>query len=245
MSNIAKIPEPPEDLHICFGGGDFHAIGIKMINLCKNELGIATDSKVLDIGCGIGRLAFPLLDYLSEEGRYDGFDTFPVGIKWCTENITPEFPTFNFQLVDIFNSTYNPYAQSTAADFVFPFEDNTFDLVMLNSVFTHMMPDDIMNYVEQIDRVLNDHGKIFVTFFLVNDESLELMDQKKSVHDFHKYGVFYTADPKEPMDAVGYDESFVRNIFEKHDFKIKKIMYGGWCGRKPTQNHQDIMLITR
>lgn len=227
-----------------FWRGDFYAIGNKMINICREKLSLVPGERVLDIGCGIGRLAFPLLDYLGPEGRYEGFDIFPVGVKWCSENISPEFPNFNFQLVDIFNSTYNPYAQTTAADFVFPFEDNSFDLIMLNSVFTHMMPDDIMNYVKEIDRVLSDHGRIFVTFFLVNDESMELMNQGKSVHDFHKYGIFYTADPKDPMDAVGYDEHFVLNIFGKYAFKIQEIMYGTWCGRQ-AYNHQDILLLTR
>ncbi|WP_432736277.1 methyltransferase domain-containing protein [Maridesulfovibrio sp. FT414] len=244
MRNFSNISEPPEDLHICFGGGNFRAIGDKMIGICRDRLGLAPDEMVLDIGCGIGRLAFPLLEYLSEDGGYEGFDTFPVGIKWCSENITPEFPNFNFQLVDIFNSTYNPYAKTTAADFVFPFEDNSFDLVMLNSVFTHMMPDDIFNYVKEIDRVLNDNGRIFVTFFLVNEESRELMKTGKSVHDFHKYGIFYTADPKDPMDAVGYDEHFVRNIFDRYRFRIQDILYGTWCGRQ-AKNHQDILLITR
>lgn len=244
MRNIANVPMPPEDLHICFGGGNFRAVGNKMINICREKLDLRPDDMVLDIGCGIGRLAFPLLEYLSDEGGYEGFDTFPVGVNWCSENITPEFPNFNFQLVDIFNSTYNPYAQVKASDFVFPFADNTFDLVMLNSVFTHMMPDDIINYISQIDRVLTDSGRIFVTFFLVNEESSELIKAGKSVHDFHKYGVFYTADPKDPMDAVGYDESFVINIFEKHHFSMKEIRYGDWCGRK-APNHQDILLLIR
>jgi ubiquinone/menaquinone biosynthesis C-methylase UbiE len=244
MRDIRNIVDPPEDLHICFGGGDFRAIGSKMISFCKEKLDLAPNENVLDIGCGIGRLAFPLLEYLGENGKYEGFDTFPVGVKWCSENITPEFPNFKFQLVDIFNNTYNPYAQTKASEFIFPYEDNTFDLVMLNSVFTHMMPDDINNYLSEIDRVLNDTGRVFVTYFLINKESSELMKSGKSVHDFQKFGVFYTADPKEPMDAVGYDEHFMFNLFEKYNFKIKEILYGTWCGRNAT-NHQDIVLLTR
>ncbi|WP_319781096.1 methyltransferase domain-containing protein [Maridesulfovibrio sp.] len=244
MRDINNISEPPKDLHICFGGGNFRGIGNNMIGICREKLNLQPHEKVLDIGCGIGRLAFPLLEYLSEEGGYDGFDTFPVGVKWCSENITPEFPNFRFQLVDIYSSTYNPYAQTKAADFVFPYEDNSFDLIMLNSVFTHMMPDDILNYIKEMDRVLSETGRIMATFFLVNNESNELMNQGKSVHDFFKYGIFYTADPKDPMDAVGYDEKFALNMFEQRKFKIQEIMYGNWCGRKGS-HHQDVLLITR
>ncbi|WP_031484327.1 class I SAM-dependent methyltransferase [Maridesulfovibrio frigidus] len=244
MRDVNKIAEPPEDLHICFGGGDFRVIGKNMITMCKNKLGLTPQGKVLDIGSGIGRLAFPLLEYLDESGGYAGFDTFPVGINWCAENITPEFPNFNFTQVDIFNTTYNPGGQVRGSEFVFPYEDNSFDLVMLNSVFTHMMPDDIINYISEINRVLSDKGRMFATFFLINKESLKFMDQGKSVHDFHKFGVFYTADPKDPMDAVGYDEQFVHNVFIKHNFKVQEVMLGNWCGREST-NHQDIVLLTR
>ncbi|WP_419779693.1 methyltransferase domain-containing protein [Maridesulfovibrio sp.] len=244
MRDINNISEPPEDLHICFGGGDFRLSGKKMIDLCWDKFELQPDSKVLDIGCGIGRLSFPLLEILSERGGYEGFDTFPVGVQWCTENITPEFPNFRYQQVDIFNSTYNPAAKTKAADFVFPYEDESFDLIMLNSVFTHMMPEDIMNYIKEMDRVLKADGNILATFFLVNAESNELMDQGKSVHDFFKYGIFYTADPKDPMDAVGYDEKFAVNLFEQRGFKIQETILGNWCGRK-SNYHQDVLLVSR
>ncbi|WP_415717672.1 methyltransferase domain-containing protein [Maridesulfovibrio sp.] len=244
MRDISKISEPPEDLHICFGGGDFRLSGKKMIDLCREKFGLRPDSKVLDIGCGIGRLSYPLLEYLSEDGAYEGFDTFPVGVKWCTENITPEFPNFRYQHVEIYNSTYNPAAKTKAADFIFPYEDESFDLITLNSVFTHMMPEDIMNYIKEMDRVLKVDGHIMATFFLINAESNELMDLGKSVHDFFKFGIFYTADPKDPMDAVGYDEKFAVNMFAQRGFVIQETIPGNWCGRE-SNYHQDILLVSR
>lgn len=244
MNNPDTIPHPPKDLHICFGGGNFIKIGRKMVNLCRERLDLKPNENVLDPGCGIGRLAIPLIEYLDDDAQYRGFDTFPVGIKWCRENLTPRFQNFQFKLIDVFNSTYNPYSPTSASEFVFPYEDDFFQFAMLNSVFTHMMPEDMMNYIEQLDRVLDDSGRVFVTFFLINDESRKLMDQGRSIHDFRKYGIFYTADPQDPMDAVGYEEEFVLSLFEKYNFKLKEIMYGDWCGRK-AGNHQDIMLLTR
>src|SRR5437867_6142389 len=39
--------------------------------------GLRPDSKVLDVGCGIGRLAVPLTRHLGETGSYDGLDIVP------------------------------------------------------------------------------------------------------------------------------------------------------------------------
>ena len=40
--------------------------------------------RVLDVGCGIGRMARPLAGYLTGDGSYDGFDVNREGIRWCT-----------------------------------------------------------------------------------------------------------------------------------------------------------------
>lgn len=60
------------------------------------------------MGCGIGRMAIPLTEYLSEEGSYEGFDVVRRGVKWCQENITTRCPNFRFRLADVYNELTIP-----------------------------------------------------------------------------------------------------------------------------------------
>ena len=49
-------------------------------------------NSVLDVGCGIGRMAIPLARYLNTDGKYEGFDIIPENIAWCQRAITPRYP---------------------------------------------------------------------------------------------------------------------------------------------------------
>ena len=59
--------------------------------------GLRPDHHVIDIGCGSGRLALPLTNFL-RRGRYEGFDIDPDMIAWCRRSITPRHPDFGFSL---------------------------------------------------------------------------------------------------------------------------------------------------
>src|SRR5688572_1567865 len=69
---------PPMGM-IFTGAGDFAAIGDKMVNRIISECKLQPDDYVLDIGCGIGRIARPLTKYISNTGGYYGFDVVPEG----------------------------------------------------------------------------------------------------------------------------------------------------------------------
>ena len=102
----------------------------------------------MDVGCGIGRMAVPLINYLTEVGSYDGFDIIKPNINWCMNNITPRFPHFRFQHVDIYNKHYNNTGTLQANTFSFPYPDESFNFVLLTSVFTHMLPVDLRHYLQ-------------------------------------------------------------------------------------------------
>src|SRR5207302_825955 len=72
------------------------------------------DERVLDVGCGIGRMARPLAGYLGPEGSYDGFDVNREGIAWCQERYAGH-PNFRFTAVDLHNRRYNPQGAQAAA----------------------------------------------------------------------------------------------------------------------------------
>jgi len=209
--------------------------------------GLKPHEAVLDVGCGIGRQAIPLTRYLNQQGRYEGIDIVKIGITWCQEHITPKHPNFQFQVADIYNQNYNPYGKYTATTYKFPFPDSSFDLVVLNSVFTHMLPADVTNYFSEISRVLKPQGRCLITYFLANEHSLKLTSQPQSRFNFkYRHDHFYTTDKYVPEKAVCYDEAFILDLYQQNGLIIQPpIYYGSWTGHPGYLTLQDIIVAIK
>ncbi|HEX6388809.1 MAG TPA: methyltransferase domain-containing protein, partial [Solirubrobacteraceae bacterium] len=126
--------------------------------------GLTPDDEVLDVGCGIGRMAVPLTGYLAPDARYAGFDIVPEGIRWCQRHITALRPSFSFELADVHNPRYNPRGSQPADAYTFPYGEERFDFAFATSLFTHLQPAAIDRYLREIGRVLRPGGRALVTF---------------------------------------------------------------------------------
>jgi SAM-dependent methyltransferase len=207
--------------------------------------GLKPEARVLDVGCGCGMMAQALTKYLST-GSYEGLDVVPVLIDWCKKTITREYLNFHFELADVLNEYYNPRGRFASSKYVFPYSDGTFDFVFGKSLFTHMLPLDVENYIANVARVLKKDGSCFFTFFLLNDESLALMKNGKSDWNFkYDFGEYRTATDKVVEAAVSYNEDFILSFYKKYGLSIKSIRYGSWCRRPNFLTYQDIIVATK
>jgi SAM-dependent methyltransferase len=224
---------PPHRLRGFVGVGDFTAIGDEHLRYFIEYGKLLPTDKVLDVGCGVGRMALPLTRYLSGRGEYYGFDPTAAGVEWCTQHITTRHPNFHFESVDLHNDVYNPLGKHHAEDFRFPYPDATFDFVFLTSVFTHLFPDAMRNYFSEVARVLRKDGRSFITYLLRNPESLALTAQGKSSMNFsHKLNECWTAYPDTPEAALAFDESEILSLYQAGPIRVAELKYGRWCGRK-------------
>lgn len=243
---------PPTRM-IFVGHGDFRAIGFEFLRYFVEFGGLTPDEDVLDVGSGIGRMALPLANYL-KRGSYRGFDTVESGVEWCRKNITAKHPNFQFDHADIYNKMYNPKGQYAASEYRFPYDDRSFDFVILTSVFTHLLPTDARHYISEISRVLRPGGRVLGTWFLLNDESRALIasgqTKRPIAHPFDAEGVqpgqVTVQNPQVPEGAVAYDEALVRSMFAGVGMDVvEPIRWGSWCGRREFVSYQDLLIAKR
>lgn len=231
----ATLPIPPRDMGPITQARDVKGY-LRMGGAIKNRLihfgGVTPTSNILDIGAGPGRVARHFVDFIEPPGRYVGVDIEKPNMDWCEENISAANPAFNFFHQDVHNGMYNPNGQYKASEYRFPFEDDTFDLIFLTSVFTHLVPEDVQNYLGEISRLLKPDGICFCTWFLLG----------------HDVGVKYmNAHSKE--GRVGFGFRYLLEVIEDSGLTLaQEPALGRWRGQKPPfQNKhargQDILLL--
>ncbi|WP_409524934.1 class I SAM-dependent methyltransferase [Nitrincola sp. MINF-07-Sa-05] len=144
-----------------------------------------SEPTVLDIGCGVGKMARFLA--INPALRYIGFDIYLPAIKWCQREFARVYgDRFRFEHFDGHSSMYNPGGTVKVQDYRFPVGDDSIDLAIGASIFTHLYEEDMRHYFVETVRVLRAGG---VAVF--------------SIHTLDEVGAFFP-------DSQGVGE---RNIF--------------------------------
>lgn len=238
-ADLADPPPPmvPPRRLIYTGRGDFVKQGNAWLEFFK-EQGLQPHHAFLDIGSGIGRIARALTSYLT--GPYHGFDAVKTGVAWCQKNISRRYPNFHFSHVPLYNDLYRASGISAAA-YRFPYEKETFDFACAISVFTHLLPDETKNYLQETTRVLKPGGKLVATFFLLTGAPSE----QKSAFSFpHRKGTYALMDANVQHANVAYETAFLLHLSEIAGFKLTTQISGSWhdgVTRHPVA-FQDVMV---
>jgi len=235
---------PPRHLNYA-GDGDFEATGNEFLQYFTDLAGLKPEHRVLEVGCGIGRMARPLTTYL-KGGTYEGIDIVPRGIRWCQSHISANYPNFRFHLADIKSAMYNPHGRFNPTEYRFPFGNSEFDFIVLTSVFTHMMKRDLENYLAEIARTIRPDGTCLVTFFLLNNDTRQLIAGGMSSLNFQFFrDGSHIDDERSPDRAVAYDEEYIQALYGELGFTVETVRYGGWCGRTDYLSYQDIVVARK
>lgn len=235
---------PPKGM-IFTGSGDYLKVGKQYFEYFKKYGQLNPDNAILDIGSGIGRMAIPFTSFLSEKGSYDGFDIVKKGVDWCTQNISAKFPNFNFKLIPLKNDLYFLDTENEASKLRFPYPDNRFDFVFLTSVFTHMLPADMENYIQEIRRVIKKDKICLATFFILEHESKEKMKTAGSKDFPYDFGNYRLMSKSVKEANVAYEKKYIYDILKKYNFEVLNFIQGNWSGIENTElnEHQDIIIF--
>lgn len=234
---------PPRGLSFV-GDGDFVQVGQEFLGHFKELGGLRPDDRVLDIGCGVGRMAVPLVDYLDESGSYRGFDVGREMIAWCRRNISARRPDFEFAWAPVYNSKYNPFGTIAASEYRFPYEDSCFDFAFATSLFTHLRRDDAAHYLSEVARVLRPGGTCLLTFFLLTPDAERRLAEGSARLDFrHPVEDGLTVNRRRPEEAVALREDALRAMMAAAGLTVRDpVRAGVWSGREHGLTLQDIVV---
>jgi len=125
-------------------GGLFEGIGTLLRETLIHH-GLGKHDYLIDVGCGSGRLAKPLAEYL--EGRYLGIDVVPELVRYA--RLLVSRPDWRFEV---------------ARGLSIPEADGKADMVCFFSVLTHLLHEESFVYLREAKRVLRPGGKIVLSF---------------------------------------------------------------------------------
>lgn len=235
------LPHPPPD-SIFVGDGDYRAIGAEFLGHFVRIGRLQPHERVFDIGCGIGRMAVPLTQYLDpERGSYDGVDPVMDGILWCAQTITPAYPRFRFQRLDIAHPLYNPQGSLPGNEVRFGFANQSFDFITMTSVATHLPPDELVVYLSEAARLLAPGGRLFLTAFALDGQST---GQERLKFRRWGEGPGWYAIEEAPLAAAGIDAGFLLEHATQAGLAVERLDPGHWRGHSAA-HYQDLLVAVK
>ncbi|MCC6369141.1 MAG: class I SAM-dependent methyltransferase [Bryobacterales bacterium] len=223
---------PPYSLRSFVGGANsFGDVGTTFLDEFWRLGLLRRGTRILDVGCGCGRIARALAadQRLKELGIfYTGMDVDRDNIGWCRSHIARSNDHFSFYHADCYNPTYNPQGSTAADAYAFPHPDSSCDVILLTSVLTHLLEQDLSNYLAEAARVLAPGGVIYASMFLY--ESLDDAAPGAARHGIpfpFRHGNCAVNCEEYPTNAVAYSEAYLRTLLARLGLEtIGPVMYG-------------------
>lgn len=236
---------PPDELINKIGCRDFDHYISSMINQfadLQKRFSPCSDWNILDLGCGVGRTAFPFKEFTKIYGIYYGVDVWDDGVKWCKNNFNENFKFYC--LISNDNYYFNEKSTGKANNYNLEFIPNaSIDLVIAVSTFTHLLKNDLRSYLSEICRVLKKGACGYITCFLIDkyfDEYRKLTKEFLAVKEAEE-GCYYGYSGQDIF--AGYSLNNWNKWLCENNLELVNYELGKWAQKPGAANYQDLLII--
>jgi SAM-dependent methyltransferase len=257
MNDVERIYEMMRhsEMNDWVGGSDPEAVGDICYKILKRYIEINDNSKLLDFGCGIGRVALSVLKHTPHINRMTGLDIVPQLVNFCRENISAAFPQTHFQLVKGSNDHYDHFIAAAPTKSVY--EDGALSTLSASftgayafSVFTHVEIADFGPLLRSLFEYLKPGGELLFTAFLLTPLSRNAIDTKTALFAFgdcgyESNGRIFVGNKKDRLGFIAYDVSSIEQITYEAGLTITHIEHGAWTGAGFSSSLQDVIVCRR
>ncbi len=220
----------------------------RLLGHACEELGLPDlgDVELLDVGCGV-RFTETILDRHLPLKRYVGLDVFGEMIEFLQENVTD--PRFNYAHLDVRNELYHPDGPPFTGLEPLPIDGQTFDVIWLFSVFTHLAPADYVTMLRFVRRFARPGTRLLYTVFI--DEHTagghgirDQLDRMVTTPEFHAWADanpdliekrmaavpapgevpdFSDLDPERPLMLACYSRKHALELIEGTGWAVERL----------------------
>lgn len=238
-----NIPKKLTRLH---GGSPENArkIGRKWAETFENLGGLRPGHRILDIGCGPGRMAIAIGERFGWQNIYTGFDVSKEDVLFCRKAITAAHSSFRFTHLDIYNVEYNPAGTIEPTDVRFPVEDAAIDFCFATSIFTHFFADESRHYLREASRATR--GTFLSTWFIIDEAFADARQANTARFTFphrHDDGTHYE-NARNIAAAVGHEWTTVKAFFADAGLSCD-LHRGAWRGNIKAARHSQDVIVAR
>ena len=203
--------------------------------------------KILDIGCGTGLLAIASESLVKDGGEYIGLDVKEEDIRYCRKHFE-KIPSLSFIYHPVRNATYAPHQDSKHQ----PWDilDESIDLVVSKSIWTHLNEQDAIYYFGEVGRVLKSGGKALITFCLLDEDyyrqastiNKPWFNYNKPIYNSQNW--ITMSNIKVPENFIAITTDGIQKMADLAGLTLVKKYPGQWK-RKPGFWDQDILTFEK
>lgn len=212
------------------------AIGDQIAGHLESWAGLADGLRVVDVGCGYGRLAHALRRRRFA-GRYLGLDVLERHVAWCRRHLGGR--GWRFRHLDVRNARYNPAGALAPEELALGRYASAADLIVAASLFTHLESTAVRHYLREFTRVLSPRGRVYASFFVLDERPGAAMEFPYALG-----GGARCQYRDEPLRAVGYSRPWLEDLFARIGLEVERLSYGTWSPGAANDHYQDVFVLT-